>query len=362
MRDVREKLYATTHAARFVVKQEWSVRIKDLQPHLLRHTPQIVHFSGHGDLSGEIILENECGTAQRVSIAALKGLFTILKDNVICVVLNSCYSRQQADAIAEIIPCVIGMSSAIDDQAAIAFSSSFYQALGFGCSLGKAFGLGCSQIELDGLNQEDIPKLIAPRIDPHTVSLISSKQGDSSSQQTYLQGSVASEYIGRIPQNNNLALASVHMSLGGSHSGWGGTDQLTVKLQNEGFHPVQLISCCAQWKMVNDNVMRELKPEAQITWVRLSPWQSGNDNFVLPKMLNPGCMIHVGFKLTPKDIEDSEINISQYLVAPGSEWMASSIVYEVSAQVRTDSGHIMSGTIDYFFTRDRNETRGILLT
>lgn len=361
MRDVRESLRATTHAACFVVEQEWSVRIQDLQPHLLRHTPQIVHFSGHGDLSGEIILENECGMAQPVSIAALKRLFMILKDNVICVVLNSCYSWQQADAIAEVIPCVIGMSSAIGDKAAIAFSSSFYQALGFGRSLGKAFELGCSRIELDGLNQEDIPKLIAPEIDPHTVFLTSLKPGDYSNQQTNFQGNIASEYTG-IPPNNDLAPASIHMSLGGAHQGWGGTDQLTVNLQNEGFHPVQLIKCCAQWKTASGNTMRELKPETQIRWTRLVPWQSGYDNFVLPKRLNPGCVAHVEFKLTPKDIQASGIDTSKYLAAPGSDWMASSIVYKVSAQIRTDSGHIMSGVIVYFFALDKDKTLRVLLT
>ena len=96
----------------------------------------------------------------------MSQLFSVLKDNIRCVVLNACYSEQQAQAIAAHIDCVVGMSKAIGDQAAIGFAASFYQALGYGKDIKTAFELGCVQVDLEGLNEQDTPKLLATRCDP----------------------------------------------------------------------------------------------------------------------------------------------------------------------------------------------------
>jgi CHAT domain-containing protein len=117
---------------RFDIKQQWAVRVADLQGYLLRHKPDLVHFSGHGSASSQIILEDNSGNSQSVTPRALSQVFSVLKDNIRCVVLNACYSEQQAQAIAQHIDCVIGMSKAIGDVAAISFAAAFYQALGYG--------------------------------------------------------------------------------------------------------------------------------------------------------------------------------------------------------------------------------------
>jgi hypothetical protein len=126
MRAIQEKLRASEYREYFSIKQEWAVRVSDIQGHLLRHQPHIVHFSGHGSIAGEIILEDQTGDSKLVTPSALKKLFGTLKDNVRCVVLNACFSKIQAEAITESIECVIGMSSTIQDKAAISFAASFY--------------------------------------------------------------------------------------------------------------------------------------------------------------------------------------------------------------------------------------------
>ena len=45
-----------------------------------------------------------------VSSAALADLFKVLKDNIRVVVLNACYSEEQAQAIVEEIDFVVGMA------------------------------------------------------------------------------------------------------------------------------------------------------------------------------------------------------------------------------------------------------------
>lgn len=156
----------------FEIKQHWAVRIIDIQGFLLRYQPDIVHFSGHGSNANEIILEDVQGKGQPVSVHALSQLFGVLKDNIKCVILNACYSEEQALAIAEHIDCVIGMSGKIGDQAAISFSTAFYQALGYGRDIKTAFDLGCIQIDMESLDEKDVPKLIALKSKPEKITFV----------------------------------------------------------------------------------------------------------------------------------------------------------------------------------------------
>jgi len=160
-RAIDQALRQTEFRDRFEVEQHWAVRVTDVQGLLLRHQPDVVHFSGHGSKTDAIILEDNSGTSRPVSAHALSQLFSVLKDNIRCVLLNACYSVQQAKAIAQHIDCVIGMSDSIGDLAAIGFATAFYQALGYGRDVKTAFDLGCLQIDLEGLDEQDTPKLLA---------------------------------------------------------------------------------------------------------------------------------------------------------------------------------------------------------
>jgi|GEM_PF-1903715 len=172
IREIDAALNQSKYRDRFDIHSQWALRISDLQTQLLRHQPEIVHFSGHGSQASELILENSQGKSQSVSASTLGQLFSLLKDRIRCVVLNACYSEVQAKAIAQHIDCVVGMKSGIGDQAAISFAKAFYQALGYGRDLNKAFELGRLQIDLDNLDYSHVPKLIADRIDPKTFVLV----------------------------------------------------------------------------------------------------------------------------------------------------------------------------------------------
>jgi hypothetical protein len=88
-----------------------ATRPDDLLQRLNEHKPQIVHFSGHGSSSGELMLMDKNREMKPVSTAALRALFTTMKDNVRVVLLNACFSQIQADALRESIDCVIGMNA-----------------------------------------------------------------------------------------------------------------------------------------------------------------------------------------------------------------------------------------------------------
>lgn len=178
----------------FELESLFATRSDDLSSLLLEHKPDIVHFSGHGSTYNEIVLENDAGETKAVSGDALRRLFRVLKDNVRCVVLNACYSETQAEAIAQEIDCVIGMSDAIADESAISFSKSFYNALGYGRNLQTAFDLACTQIELDGQSGSNIPKMYWTKIDPVHITFNKPKN----TQQTFHQESHAPTSFERI--------------------------------------------------------------------------------------------------------------------------------------------------------------------
>jgi hypothetical protein len=171
-RAIDEQVQKSQYGDLFDIRQQWAVRVSDVQWHLLRHKPDIVHFCGYGNRSSEIVLQDG-NKGRPVSVKALSNLFLVLKDNIQCVVLNTCYSEAQALAIAKHIDCVVGMSRAINDDSAISFASSFYQALGFGRDIKTAFDLGCQQIDLESLAGEDAPKLVALRANPRKIVLVS---------------------------------------------------------------------------------------------------------------------------------------------------------------------------------------------
>lgn len=170
-REIDKALLETKFREHFEFIIQLAVRTTDLQGHLLRYNPDIVHFSGHGSTTSEIILENNQGFMAAVPSLELSRLFAVLKDNIRCVVLNACYSKEQAEAIAENIECVIGMSKAIGDTASANFAKSFYQGLGYGRSIKTAFELGCIAIGIHSAMDRNAPVLIS-HSDPDKIFLL----------------------------------------------------------------------------------------------------------------------------------------------------------------------------------------------
>jgi CHAT domain-containing protein len=137
-----------------------SVRPADISQALLDVQPQVVHFSGHGTLTGALCFEDQLGATRVVPPEAIASLFEQFALHVKCVLLNACYSKFQAEAIAKHIEYVVGMNKAIGDRAAIAFAIGFYQALGAGRTFEDAYKLGCIQISLQGIPEHSTPILL----------------------------------------------------------------------------------------------------------------------------------------------------------------------------------------------------------
>ena len=160
VREIDEKVQASTLRPSVEVVAQWTVRPSDLQKALLRHSPDIVHFSGHGSRTQGIILEDRNGNMTLVSKQALTGLFRILKDTIKIVFLSACHSRSQIRGLRETIDFTIVMNKAADDKVAVLFASYFYQGLAFGRSVLEAFELAKSLLALEGIDETKMPEML----------------------------------------------------------------------------------------------------------------------------------------------------------------------------------------------------------
>jgi hypothetical protein len=151
-----------------------ATRPSDLIDELARNQPHIVHFSGHGlpakkakndpaqarnlippgveeANEAQIVLVDEQGAPRPVNCDALAELFRHRKGLIRLVVLNACYTREQASAIRRHIDCVVGTNRAIGDKAARVFSPRFYRSLAEGGSVQEAFNDALIQLQLEGI-------------------------------------------------------------------------------------------------------------------------------------------------------------------------------------------------------------------
>ena len=160
VREIRKRVQAAAHRDLIQIEFAPAARPSDLLEEMNRHEPHVVQFSGHGSQEGGILVCDDRGRPKAVGGDALAALFESTQANVRVVVLSACYSQAQAEAVACVVPCVIGMRGAVGDRAARVFAAAFYGALGFGRSVEVAFRQGVAALKLEGVAQGDTPDLI----------------------------------------------------------------------------------------------------------------------------------------------------------------------------------------------------------
>ncbi|HEX4963723.1 MAG TPA: CHAT domain-containing protein [Thermoanaerobaculia bacterium] len=152
-REIQERLKGSALRDRFRFHERFAARPVDLIQGLLETHPQIVHFAGHGTRDGALFFENESGQILRVTASALSVLLRLFR-NVNCVVLNACYTKEQAKILGKHVEIVIGTPKSIADHHAISFAAGFYLALGHGSSIEHAFEVGRAEALLIGMPEK----------------------------------------------------------------------------------------------------------------------------------------------------------------------------------------------------------------
>jgi hypothetical protein len=72
------------------------------------------------------------------------------------VLLNACFSENQAIAIGKYVEYVIGTSDAVPDEAAIQFAAGFYFGMTQALGIERAFRTGRSRALMTGLNDKNL--------------------------------------------------------------------------------------------------------------------------------------------------------------------------------------------------------------
>jgi len=170
--EIQKLLQESPEYDKFDLKVDTNITPNKLHQAIQKYRPNIFHFSGHGFGTGELkdgtrsvekppvlsglIIEDEKGNRKILSQSALDGLFELIAQEaeVQVVILNACYSAEQASTIKKYVKNVIGMTDSIGDKSAIAFATGFYRALANGKNIEMSFKYGKNAIALAGFNEE----------------------------------------------------------------------------------------------------------------------------------------------------------------------------------------------------------------
>jgi hypothetical protein len=172
-RAIAEMIRKAKHRDSVILESCWAVRPMDILQALNEHTPAVVHFSGHGSDQDEIVFQDANGNAKLVSKEAIVQTMMASSEDIRLVFFNTCYSRNQAEAVVEHVEASIGMKTSIGDEAARVFASQFYSAIGFGLSVKKAFEQAKAILMMEGIQEEDTPELfIHEGVNPEDLVIV----------------------------------------------------------------------------------------------------------------------------------------------------------------------------------------------
>lgn len=158
-RSIKEMIRKTKFRDSVLFESRWAVQPMDVLQAVNELNPTVVHFSGHGSDSDEIVFQDAEGKAKLISKEAIVQTMMASSNTIRLVFFNTCYSHNQARSVVEHVEAAIGMNTTIGDNAARIFSSQFYSAIGFGVSLGKAFEQAKALLMMEGIKEENTPEL-----------------------------------------------------------------------------------------------------------------------------------------------------------------------------------------------------------
>ena len=154
LKAIRHELLMGRERHRFTLDSYGAVEDRDITFALQNSTPQIVHFSGHGEEGGDLYVEAAGGGPHILTAEAFAKLLG-QSDSIECVIVNACHSEGLAQRLVTRFDHVVGMKTRIGDDASVAFSIGFYQALSAGHSIPHAVEAGRALIKARVPNWSD---------------------------------------------------------------------------------------------------------------------------------------------------------------------------------------------------------------
>lgn len=175
VRQIRARVRLAPFHNRLRLETHGATRAADLLDALTDKRPQIVHFSGHGGMNGLVLFSPDGAGRQQVPPEGLAALFQAFPGEIRVVLLNACFSLEQAREIADIVGCAIGTPDRLQDPAAITFASRFYRAIASGKSVQAAYDVARLALRLENYADAQCPQLVhRTDVNPRRVVLIPS--------------------------------------------------------------------------------------------------------------------------------------------------------------------------------------------
>ena len=175
---IKDRLRSSLELKRLVLEVELDVRPSEVAPLVATEKPRIVHFCAHGDGVGQLLLVGSNQQGAPLPPEHLAHVFQLVGANVRCVVLTACYSKIQAEMLAQHVDFVVGMSRAIDPVVAVEFVGAFYEMLAVGSTVDAAFQLAQDAAKRTRAKGYDAPSLfVRPGCDPTTSRLLEESHG-----------------------------------------------------------------------------------------------------------------------------------------------------------------------------------------
>lgn len=173
IRAISQAIQGETYGTSFEIIIRTSVKRDQLLKFIEDEKPDIIHFSGHGNSNSEICLEDDLGETHPVDKAAMREIFSLVKQKTKrktrCIVLNACYMEAQANAIADTIDgVVVGTLGKISDDAAISFAKEFYRQIACGQDVLYAYHAGKTQFN----QAENLLRIHSVNVKPNTIIFV----------------------------------------------------------------------------------------------------------------------------------------------------------------------------------------------
>lgn len=159
LRRIRDAIKQGGNRDAIRVEYEPMAKPGDLIDSLRSFRPEILHFSGHGSPDHRIILESDTRSPVPIPQDIIEQIFREQGEGIRLVVLNACFTRDQAEKLVRFVPCAIGMDPQVPDDAAITFASEFYGGLSHGESVRRAFNTSLIQMKLHDIAAGNVREL-----------------------------------------------------------------------------------------------------------------------------------------------------------------------------------------------------------
>lgn len=175
IRRVKKGIKSATHRDQVVIEHLSAATASDLLDGLTSMRPHVLHFSGHAN--EEVLAFDTEATGDNPGQLISAGLFARAVGSVdeppFLVVLNACKSGGHLEKLLEFVPIAIGMRDSVGDADASSFAARFYSAITEGQSVGSAYKAARVQMELDGMDDAELPVLRSRNgVDPAAVPLV----------------------------------------------------------------------------------------------------------------------------------------------------------------------------------------------